>query len=315
MERAFPFLRVNKRPAKPRARGITEIRGPYYTPMGTRYLTDILETMGTYVDALKFAGGSFSLMPRQAVADLIDLCHRHDVLVSTGGFVEYVLTQGPQAVRRYIDECKILGFDIVEISSGFITIPTDDWLRLIEAVQKAGLKAKPEVGIQFGAGGATAAAELEAEGTRDPGWAIAQANRFLAAGAYMIMVESEGITENVKAWRSDVPARIVDALGLEHVMFEAADPEVFAWYVKNYGPDVNLFVDHSQIVQLECLRSGIWGTKSLWGRVRTFKEDGTVITPPEEVNPRGTDQSRQGRGRVLQNGKARTGSGRRPRGV
>lgn len=45
----------------------------------------------------------------------------------------------------------------------------------------------------------------------------------------------------------------------------AADPEVFSWYVKNYGPEVNLFVDHSQIVQLECLRRGIWGTKSLWG--------------------------------------------------
>jgi len=29
--------------------------------------------------------------------------------------------------------------------------------------------------------------------------------------------------------------------------------------------------DHSQIVQLECLRSGIWGTKSLWGRVVTYK--------------------------------------------
>ena len=35
--------------------------------------------------------------------------------------------------------------------------------------------------------------------------------------------------------------------------------------------EVNLFVDHSQIVQLECLRSGIWGTKSLWGRVLTYK--------------------------------------------
>jgi len=45
-------------------------------------------------------------------------------------------------------------------------------------------------------------------------------------------------------------------------MFEAADPAVFGWCVKNYGPEVNLFVDHSQIVQLECLRSGIWATKS-----------------------------------------------------
>jgi len=269
--RAFDFVRINQRPAKPRTQGMTEIRGPYYTPMGKRYLQDILETMGVYVDTLKFAGGSFSLMPRSAVKELIDLCHAHNVLVSTGGFIEYVLTQGADIVRRYIQECAELGFDIIEVSSGFITIPTDDWLRLVEQVHKAGLKAKPEVGIQFGAGGASTVGELEAEGTRDPEWAIGQARRFLEAGAFMVMVESEGITENVRTWRTDVVARFADALGLERLMFEAADPEVFAWYVKNYGPEVNLFVDHSQIVQLECLRCGIWGTKNLWGRILTYK--------------------------------------------
>jgi phosphosulfolactate synthase (CoM biosynthesis protein A) len=270
-ERAFPFLRINDRQAKPRVRGVTEIRGPYYAPMGKRYLEDILETMGTYVDVLKFAGGSFSLMPRKAVKELLDLCHRYDVMISTGGFIERVLTLGPEAVDHYIKECKEIGFDIIEISSGFITIPTDDWLRLVEKVQKAGMKAKPEVGIQFGAGGATAVGELAAEGTRDPEWAIAQAKRFVDAGAYMIMIESEGITENVQTWRTDVVARIINGLGLEKPMFEAADPEVFAWYIKNYGAEVNLFVDNSQIVQLECLRSGLWGTKSLWGRVLTYK--------------------------------------------
>jgi phosphosulfolactate synthase (CoM biosynthesis protein A) len=269
--RAFEFLKVNDRPAKPRSRGVTEIRGPYYTPMGKRYLQDILETMGAYVDVLKFAGGSFSLMPREAVKELIDLCHEHDVLVDTGGFMEHVLTQGPDMVDRYIRECKELGFDIIEISCGFITIPTDDWVRLVEKVQKAKVKAKPEVGIQFGAGGATAVEELEAEGTRDPEWAVLQAKRLIEAGAYMIMIESEGITENVKVWRTDVPAKLTNVLGLDKVMFEAAEPDVFAWYIKNYGPEVNLFVDHSQIVQLECLRSGIWGTKSLWGRVLTYK--------------------------------------------
>jgi hypothetical protein len=29
-ERSFSFLRVNQRKAKPRTRGLTEIRGPYY---------------------------------------------------------------------------------------------------------------------------------------------------------------------------------------------------------------------------------------------------------------------------------------------
>src|SRR3989442_8032675 len=93
-DRAFPFIHTNQREGNPRSRGITEIRGPYYTPMGKRYLQDILETMGAYVDALKFAGGSFALMPRQAVRELIDICHADSVLVSTGGFIESVLGQG-----------------------------------------------------------------------------------------------------------------------------------------------------------------------------------------------------------------------------
>jgi phosphosulfolactate synthase (CoM biosynthesis protein A) len=111
----------------------------------------------------------------------------------------------------------------------------------------------------------------KSERARDPTWAIAQARRFLEAGAEIIMIESEGITENVDPWRTDVPAKFVDEIGTEKLMFEAADPDVFEWYIKNYGAGVNLFVDHSQIVQLECLRAGIWGTKSLWGRVVTYR--------------------------------------------
>lgn len=269
--RAFGFLALNQRQGKPRTRGVTEVRGPYYTPMGRRYLEDLLETMGPYIDTLKFAGGSFAILPRKALHELIDLCHAHEVKVSTGGFIERVLVQGPDAVRAYLRECKALGFDLVEVSSGFLTVPADDLLRLVEAVQKVGLVAKPEVGIQFGAGGASEAGDLEAEGTRDVESAIALARRYLDAGAAMVMVESEGITECVTRWRTDAAQRLVAAVGLEQLMFEAADPAVFEWYVKTYGPEVNLFVDHSQIVQLECLRSGVWGTKATWGRVLTFK--------------------------------------------
>ena len=140
---AFAFVKMNQRQPKPRSRGLTEIRGPYYTPMGKRYLEDILETMSMHIDSLKFAAGSFTLMPQAALKDIIELAHRYDVLVSTGGFIEYVLAQGADAVEQYIKACREVGFDIIEISSGFITIPVDDWLRLVEKVQKAGLKAKP----------------------------------------------------------------------------------------------------------------------------------------------------------------------------
>jgi phosphosulfolactate synthase (CoM biosynthesis protein A) len=269
-ETAFSFIPRAARSAKPRKTGLTEIRGPYYSAYGRRHLEDILETVGAWVDGVKYAGGSFALMPPEAVRAINKLAHDHNVYVSTGGWIENVLRFGPDAVDRYIAEAKALGFDVVELSAGFISMPTESMLRLVERVKKAGLKAKPELGIQFGAGGSTAVEELAAEGTKDVGWLIAQAERALDAGAEIIMIESEGITENVATWRTDVVASIINRMGLEKVMFEGADPAVFEWYVKNYGNDVNLFVDHSQIVQLEALRSGIWGTKSTWGRIQNL---------------------------------------------
>ena len=121
--RSFPFLLINEHEGKPRKRGLTEIRGPYYSVVGRRYLEDLFEIMSAYVDSLKFAGGSFTLMPEQAVRDLIELCHKHDVLVSAGGFMERVLVQGSDAVSKYVAECKRIRFDTIEISAGFISIP------------------------------------------------------------------------------------------------------------------------------------------------------------------------------------------------
>ncbi|WP_077328283.1 phosphosulfolactate synthase [Virgibacillus siamensis] len=269
-ERAFQQIRMNKRQEKPRTKGVTEIRGPYYAVMGKRYLQDILETMGDYVDILKFSGGSFTLYREEQLKELLDLAHHYNVKVSTGGFIETVLTQGPEAVDHYISECRRVGFDIIEISTGFITMPVDDIVRLVEKVQKAGLLAKPEIGVQFGSGGTNSVEQNEAMGITDPSQAIEVGKRCLDAGAYMLMIESEGITESVREWRTGIATQFARELGTENVMFEAADPDVFAWYIKNYGPEINVFVDHSQIVQLEGLRRGIWGTNDLWGRVLTF---------------------------------------------
>lgn len=89
----------------------------------------------------------------------------------------------------------------------------------------------------------------------------------------MIVIEPEEITEEVISWTADVPATGVRELGLDQLMFGAADPEVFGWYVKNRGPDVNRFVDHSQIVRLEYLRQGPGAPKSRWRRIITDLEE------------------------------------------
>jgi len=264
---AFDFIPRAYRPEKPRSYGLTEVRAPYYSTYGTRHLSDVLDVAGQWVDGVKWAGGSFALLPREQVRAFNDIAHEHDAYISSGGWIENVLRYGPDAVDHYLREAKEVGFDVIELSIGFIAMPTSGLMRLIELVRKAGLKPKPELGVQFGSGGDSGEAELAAEGKKDVGDLVARANKALEAGAEIIMIESEGITENVVEWDTSPVGQIIGGVGLEHVMFEAADPPVFEWYIKNYGNEVNLFVDHSQVLQLEGLRQGIWGNKSTWGRI------------------------------------------------
>lgn len=271
MARAFDFLHRNGRPSKPRDRGITEVRGPYYDPMGPRELRDLLETMGPYIDIYKFGGGSFALLEQEVLEELIEICHSNNVLVNTGGFIETVLLRDPDRIEDYITEAADVGFDILEISSGFLSIDTEDLVAITELVQEHGLKAKPEISVQFGAGGTSTVEALEDEGQADPEIAIQEGKAHLDAGAYKIMVEGEGITESVPELRTDIASEIANGLGPENCVFEAPDnSSTFEWYVKQFGPNVNLFVDSSQIVELEALRSGLWGKKSSWGRVVSY---------------------------------------------
>ncbi|WP_147916192.1 phosphosulfolactate synthase [Ruania zhangjianzhongii] len=264
---SFDFVPRAYRPTKPRSHGITEIRAPYYDTFGTRHLQDVFDVAGQWVDGIKWAGGSFALLPTEQVKAFSEIAHAHDSYVSSGGWIETVLRYGDDAVDAYLKEAKEVGFDTIEISTGFIMLPTSGLERLVEKVVKAGLKAKPELGIQIGSGGDSGEAELAAESKKDIGDLVDRGKRALDAGASIIMIESEGITENVTEWNTGAAASIINGLGLENVMFEAADGPVFEWYVKNYGNEVNLFVDHTQILQLEGLRQNIWGNKSTWGRV------------------------------------------------
>ena len=60
----------------------------------------------------RFAGGSFSLMPEKRLRDFIDVAHRHQCYVSTGGYIERVLAASAgnkQTIKEYLKTCKDLG--------------------------------------------------------------------------------------------------------------------------------------------------------------------------------------------------------------
>lgn len=267
-EHSFASLRPNQRVE---GRGLTEIRGPYYSTFGPGYLDDLLGVCARFVDWLKLPAPTVLLLDDASIRRYVEVCHSHGVKVSAGGAIEWVLTRGPAAVEHYFDTLATQGYDVVEVSAGMLAVADSDYLRLVERAKRTGLHVKAEVGIQYGAGGTSSAEELGRAGTGSVAAAITRARRALDAGADTIILESEGVTESVTQWRTDVPAAFADALGIEQLMFEAGEPAVFEWYVKHMGPEVNLFVDHTQVLHLESLRSGVWGPNDLWGRVVTYR--------------------------------------------
>ncbi|CAM6067849.1 unnamed protein product [Sphagnum tenellum] len=137
---------------------------------------DVLETMGQYMDGLKRSGCSFSLMPHDIVRQLINLAHAHDVYVSTGGWTDHILTKGSSIFKQYVQECKELGFDAIELNTDFIHLPEEDLLHLIRSIKSAGLKAGPELGIES----ANDVMILKLEGAN---WVVRRAECFLEASA------------------------------------------------------------------------------------------------------------------------------------
>jgi phosphosulfolactate synthase (CoM biosynthesis protein A) len=271
--KAFDFVEISEVPPKPRKTGVIEIRGPYYAPTTIGYVKDLLEMWGDYIDGFKFAGGSMRLLSVDMAKSILKICHDHDVYVSTGGFVERIIVQGTDAVDRYLEECKSLGFDVVEVSSGLAPIPLEDKVEIVKQVKKMGMIPKPEISLMIGAGAGTHIVGYKPK-LRSVDDLMKEARAHLKAGAHIMMLESEGITEDLppSKWRTDVIKKLVSEFGFESWMFESSDPPVFKWYLKNFGSNVNLFIDHSQIVEYTAWRTKLWGDPEIWkGKRLSYK--------------------------------------------
>nr|DAD20656.1 TPA_asm: hypothetical protein HUJ06_022119 [Nelumbo nucifera] len=230
------FYEDEDRPEKPRRYGVTEMRGPHYTLLSQNVLQDIFESMGDFVDGLKFAGGSHSLMPKAFIKEVTDMAHRHNVY-----------------------ECKNLGFDTIELNAGSLTLPEETLLRFVRLIKSGGLKAKPQFAVNFNksdipVAGDRAYGAYIAPVPRTSDLLIRRAERCLEAGADMIMIDADDVCRYADSFRTDIIAKIIGRLGLEKTMFEASNPKTSEWFVQQYGPRVNLFVDHSQVMGLECIR-------------------------------------------------------------
>lgn len=284
-KRSFSFVNLKELPPKPRKAGLIEIRGPYYEAFTVQGLKDLLETWGYYIDGFKFAGGTQSLLETKTVKAFTDVAHQYGLYVNTGGFIERIVIQDPGNVDTYLQESKALGFDVVEVSSGMFSRPEDfsleNQIEIVKRVEKFGMKPKPEITIMSGVGGGIQefGYHEKAKRTKTVDRLIEEAERFFAAGAYMLMVESEGITEGIadpNDWRSDVIFALIEKFGAERLMFEVSPEDdearkTFKWYLNEVSPDVNLMMNAKNIVEFNAWRSKLWGDRELWKGKKVLK--------------------------------------------
>ncbi|MCO5589469.1 hypothetical protein L7F22_043436 [Adiantum nelumboides] len=234
--------------------------------MGPCCIQDILEANGHFIDGLKFKGGSASLMPKNYyLKEISDMVHQHGIYMSTRNYAKHLLMKGPSAFKQYVQECKDIGFYMLELNGNLLNFQEDSVLRLIHLIRSEGLKAKSQLDVRIEDASSLKDLQKEMDAI------IKKAKRFLEDGTDMIMFDVDGITKGVDEWRIDLVAKMIGQLGLQKIMFEADDPETVQWFVSKYGPRVNLFVDHSHVSRLECLRSSTswtgargWGCSYLW---------------------------------------------------
>ena len=187
------------------------------------------------------------------------------------------MIQDPKNVEKYLHETKELGFDVVEVSSGMFEHPDDfnlhDQIKVVKKIVSLGLKAKPEITIMSGVGGGSKELDYKkhVKSVKSVADMIEEGERFFDAGAFMLMVESEGITEGLPAseWRKDVIFALVDKFGHEKLMFEVSPEDdearqTFKWYIKNVSPQINLMMNSKNIVEFNAWRLRLWGDRELW---------------------------------------------------
>ena len=255
-----------EREAKPRDRGVNYVRAPKV--LG-QYFTDYLTCYGALTDIIKIGTNQLTFVPEAEIKKVIAQSHDHDVRIAIGNpIMDQALSAGTQAAKEVIDYAASLRVDVMEISLIARSIDDEDLARLLDYVNGKGMKPIVECGLSF-------AHEPVVDGRTFAKRKKAQAKRALDNGAWRVLVEAEGVFENVKAGeeRWDFVDDFAANLPVRDLMFEADDQDVMSYYLNAYGPKVNVFVDHTQVMQIEAARRGYGPCTLTWSKAAVFHND------------------------------------------
>jgi phosphosulfolactate synthase len=215
--------------------------------LGPRAWEDVLEVAGDHISIVKLGWGTAYVT--QNLERKLDVLRDKPVVIG-GTFFEVVYVR--DKLEEYKSWLQGLGISHVEISDGTVDIPRERKLELIADFAKD-FTVLSEVGSKD-----SEVVFTVAEWTR---WL----NEELEAGAWKVITEAReggtaGIFDSSGGMRTELIAEIANVVGPANIVFEAPTKAAQAWFVKQFGPSVNLGnIPPEEVIPLETLRLGLRG--------------------------------------------------------
>jgi phosphosulfolactate synthase len=235
---------IPERPSKPRNEGLTMVMDK---GLSLREAQDFAEVGGEYVDFVKLGFGTSVITPD--VDRKIRAYHEAGITVYLGGTLfEAFIIRG--LFREYVTLLKEYGIRMVEISDGSYEFEHHEKLEYIRELSKdftviseVGSKKKniiytPEQWVEM----------MESE---------------LAAGSVKVIAEAResgtiGIYNDDGSVNIELIKTISRKIGFHNVLWEAPLKQQQAWFITNFGANVNLGnIAPNEIIALESLRLGL----------------------------------------------------------
>ncbi len=238
------FLDLPGRSPKPRSSGLTHVidKG-----LNLRDIEGLFDTAGEYVDVVKLGWGT-SYVTRN-LEKKIALYRSFETPVVCGGTLfEAVIARGKlDEYRRWLVHNR---FSHVEVSDGSIDLPHERKLELIGELARD-FTVLSEVGSK------------DADIVYAPYQWVEWMRDELEAGAWKVITEGReggtaGIYRPTGEMRTGLIDEIVHSIPVGDVIFEAPTKASQAYFVKRFGPEVNLGnIPPEEVIPLETLRLGL----------------------------------------------------------
>ncbi|HEX5518913.1 MAG TPA: phosphosulfolactate synthase, partial [Candidatus Nitrosocosmicus sp.] len=125
---------------KPRHEGITYIIDKFHG-----FDRENFEIISPFIDIVKIYGAYPLLISEEHLIKRIDFYHKNNVLVSTGStLTEYAIREN--MFEKFVEESKIAGFDIIEISENNIHLSLEEKKKIIKILKSHDLRHQWKIG-------------------------------------------------------------------------------------------------------------------------------------------------------------------------